>query len=59
MKLQAYIFMEKKDWRILKTQWELHQKERGDVDILMEKDEVLVKKHWNQDLPLKNITIIA
>ena len=59
MKMCAYIFMEKKDYRILKTQWELNHKERGEIDIVTMDKEVLVENSWNEEHPLKNISIIA
>ena len=55
----AYIFMEKKDYRIIKTQWELNHKEKGEVDIVTMDKEVLVENSWNEEHPLKNISIIA
>ncbi len=57
--MSAYIFMEKKDYRILKTQWELNHKERGDIDIVTMDKEVLVENSWNEEHLLNNITIIA
>ena len=59
MKMCAYIFMEKKDYIILKTQWELNHKEKGEVDIVTMDKEVLVENSWNEEHPLKNISIIA
>ena len=58
-KMVAYIFMESKNWSILKTQWELFHKKNGDIDIVKKEDEVSVEKFWKQEHELKNITIIA
>ena len=38
--------MEKKDWLVFKTNWELMHYEKGIIDILAEKDECLVESFW-------------
>ena len=58
-KMQAYIFVERKNWSILETQWKLKHKDKGDIDFVLQKDEVSVETFWKQTHDLKNITIIA